>query len=237
MARARGSAVAVGAEWWLPPTDQSSRWFPQGVHVLPDRVLLTSYLHGEDGKNHGSRVTEVDRATGRHRHVPLLGADGAPLRIHAGGIAVLDDRAYVAATRKGLAVLDATTYAFQRWEKPAGDLRYSFCSATPDGRLVVGEYDRHEPGALWCGEPDGSTGRWWTGAPRMQGAVHDGREWWITASRGRLGRGWLLGPRSRRLPAGPEDLAWDPDGRHFWTVTEYAWRRRLLRVPVVERGR
>lgn len=207
--------------------DQRSGWHPQGVHVLPDRVVTTAYLRLPDGSNGGSRLTVLDRATGRWSDHLLTDRDGGPLRIHAGGVAMHEGRLVVAATRRGLAVLDPETYALEGWTKPAGDLRYSFCATTPRGGLVVGEYDRDRPGRLWC------DGRRWQGVPRMQGAVLDGRTWWISASRGRWRRGWLLGPRSQRLPAGPEDLAWDPEGGRVWTVTEYAWRRRVVSVPLV----
>lgn len=198
--------------------DQVSRWYPQGVHATGDVVLATAYRKERDGSNGGTRLTVLDRASLRYGHVDL------GLRIHAGGLAVVGDRAYVAATRRGLAVLELPGLRFLGYEKPAGDLRYSFCSVAADGSLVVGEYDRLRPGRLW------HDGRVWEGAPQMQGAVHDGLRWWISRSNGPWRRGWLLGPRTRRLPAGPEDLALDPDGRTLWTVTEYRGRRCLVAV-------
>ena len=196
--------------------DQVSRWYPQGVHVTEDVVLTTAYRKEADGSNGGSRLTVLDRASLRYGHLDL------GLRIHAGGLAVLGDRAYVAATRRGLAVFSLPSLTFLGYEKPAGDLRYSFCSVAADGGLVVGEYDRRRPGRLWHGD------RVWEGVPQMQGATHDGAHWWISRSNGPWRRGWLLGPRTRRLPAGCEDLALDPDGRTLWTVTEYRGRRLLV---------
>lgn len=196
--------------------DQVSRWYPQGVHVTEDTVFTTAYRKERGGSNGGSRLTVLDRSSLRYGHVDL------GLRIHAGGLAIVGGRVYVAATRRGLAVLDLPGLTFLGYEKPAGDLRYSFCSVATDGGLVVGEYDRRRPGRLW------HDGRVWEGTPQMQGAVHDGTHWWISRSNGPWRRGWLLGPRTRRLPAGPEDLALDPDGRTLWTVTEYAGRRCLV---------
>lgn len=200
----------------LDVCDQVSRWYPQGVHVTEDVVLATAYRKERDGSNGGSRLTVVDRTSLRYGHLDL------GLRIHAGGLAVVGDRAYVAATRRGLAAFSLPGLTFLGYEKPAGDLRYSFCSVAADGGLVVGEYDRRRPGRLW------HDGLLWEGVPQMQGAVHDGSHWWISRSNGPWHRGWLLGPRTRRLPAGPEDLALDPDGRTLWTVTEYRGRRCLV---------
>jgi len=93
----------------------SQRWWPQGIEVLDarDDVLLVSWFAQERrGATQGARITVVDRRDRRrprYHHVLLVEpwSDGSvvrmrPVGIHAGGLALLGDRLYVAATYGGL---------------------------------------------------------------------------------------------------------------------------------------
>ena len=86
-------------------------WWPQGVtnsyrtEVSQDVLLVAWYSKAGEG----SRVTVLDLASRRYRHVllvePTLSADGVPgvrpVRAHAGGIVWQAPYLHVAATRKG----------------------------------------------------------------------------------------------------------------------------------------
>ncbi|WP_372729219.1 hypothetical protein [Nocardioides sp.] len=125
--RAPGSAVEQALAW--DRADRCTRrWWPQGISSSADasphgtagddfvgrRVLVTSWyarpVHedGDDGSR-GARISFVDLATRRYRHVllvtPKLDAEGRlqlnPLRVHAGGIVWWGGHLYVAATARG----------------------------------------------------------------------------------------------------------------------------------------
>jgi hypothetical protein len=133
-------------------------------------------------------------------------------------------------------------------------LRYSFLSLEHGGdqpRLVAGEYrnagagDRLVRIAIDAGggllvDEGGHAGLVDVHEPgvwRMQGAcVVDGR-WFITSSNGDREGGdlWSGEPgtltRHRHvLPAGPEDLAYDPRTRQLWSVCEWPRHRRIFSV-------
>ena len=97
----------------------SQRWWPQGIELLEghgdgrDDVLLVSWFAQERrGATQGARITVVDRhdrRRPRYHHVLLVEPfrDGSvvrmrPVGIHAGGLALVGDRLYVAATYGGL---------------------------------------------------------------------------------------------------------------------------------------
>ena len=169
-----GDAAGRGFAW-EPRDDHDAVWWPQGVACAQaDRVLLVSWyarLRRLDPVP-GARVSVVDRTDPerpRYRHVLLvaprrplrLGRLG-PVRVHAGGIAVVGDLLYVADTFVGVRVfrLDDVLrvprscgheYVLPQWRRlrvprrVGPHLRYSFLSvAAVDGRrsLVVGEYRR-----------------------------------------------------------------------------------------------
>lgn len=114
-----GRQVTWGFRW----DDEDAthqRWWPQGITTSADghddeevagrRVLLASWYSKDlDGQNHGSRISAVDLATLRYRHVLLVvpEVDGdhvrpRPLRVHAGGIVWCGPYLHVAGTRRGL---------------------------------------------------------------------------------------------------------------------------------------
>ncbi|WP_205471303.1 hypothetical protein [Nocardioides sp. SYSU D00038] len=114
---------AVHRAWtWDRHDRRDPRWWPQGVSTSADAddpavagrqlVLVAWYakeLPGDPAGHQGSRVTVLDLASRRYRHVllvvPVL-RDGAvhlePLRVHAGGIAWVGPHLHVAATARGL---------------------------------------------------------------------------------------------------------------------------------------
>ena len=97
----------------------SQRWWPQGIELLDERddVLLVSWFAQERrGATQGARITVVDRRDRRrprYHHVLLVEPfrDGSvvrmrPVSIHAGGLALVGERLYVAATYGGLRRFD-----------------------------------------------------------------------------------------------------------------------------------
>lgn len=105
---------------WDREDRRTTQWWPQGISTSADAsdteavdgrqvFAVTWYAKdlGEGGQ--GSRVTFVDRADQRYRHVllvvPRLARDGSlqvlPLRVHAGGVVWAGDHLHVAATSRG----------------------------------------------------------------------------------------------------------------------------------------
>ena len=168
-----GQAVDWGFRW----DDQDSaspRWWPQGItnsaHVagIDRRLLVTSWYAKDD---RGSRITVVDLASLRYRHVLLALPEPArggmrlrPLTVHAGGLVWAGPHLYVAGTRRGLFtcrtddILEVEpgeeTFGHRfvlpvRFAYDATDdheqMRYSFLSldrSTDVPHLVAGEYGR-----------------------------------------------------------------------------------------------
>ena len=220
-----GAAAGNGFTW--SPHDRDDRgWWPQGVAVLRGgAVLLVSwYAAGRTAVSAGSRLTVVDRrdpARPRYRHVALAApVPGlrrprlAPVRVHAGGIAVVGDVLHVADTVGGLRVFHLDDVL----GTPSGPvlvqhhrlraavrrdlLRWSFVAVADVGgarRLVAGEYRRAGGAPRLVEYPlDPSTGlpaldargRWQPVAvherqpPRMQGVAVHDRTWYLSASSG-----------------------------------------------------
>lgn len=163
LSRVPGSAVEWGLTWeerdGLDPG-----WMPQGLTTSADadaayaerRLLLAAWYRVG---HRASRVSVLDLATLRYRHVELVRPTRKglrPLRVHAGGLSWHGDRLLVAATTDGLgeARLSGIVHHEGRWVLPVTGwlhaeqddeepLRYSFCSVeqTAAGpRLLVGEY-------------------------------------------------------------------------------------------------
>ncbi|GAA3147925.1 hypothetical protein GCM10010466_43660 [Planomonospora alba] len=92
-----------------------SYWYPQGLTCSSDAgtggnvYVVSWYYRPEDGER-GVRLTFLNAATLRYRHVLLVEAradgDIVPIDIHAGGIAWYGDLVYVADTVRGLRVFD-----------------------------------------------------------------------------------------------------------------------------------
>ncbi|WP_262852768.1 hypothetical protein [Mumia quercus] len=111
-----GRAVTRGLGW--EPADASTEhWYPQGVTTSADAadgatdrdLLVVSWYARHRPRRTGSRLTFVDLAAGRYRHVLLVravrtpwGVRARPVPIHAGGIAWYGPYLYVAATRAGI---------------------------------------------------------------------------------------------------------------------------------------
>jgi len=110
--------AAIEGFRWAALDAWSQRWWPQGIELLEehragDNVLLVSWFAQQRrGATQGARITVVDRRDPRrprYHHVLLVepsregdGVGMRPIGIHAGGLAVVGDRLYVAATYGGL---------------------------------------------------------------------------------------------------------------------------------------
>lgn len=157
--RSVAPGLRVRAAWtWDRADRRDPRWWPQGVAVSPDGRHLAVSWYAKAG---GSRLSFLDLAARRYRHVPLLlptaTGDLEPLRIHAGGLAWEGDWLHVAATARGfwsarlddlIRTPDGYVLPVRRpWRaRTEGDdvpLRFSFLAldrAAAAPTLVVGEY-------------------------------------------------------------------------------------------------
>lgn len=170
-----GSAV-TRAYAWEGRDDWDSRWWPQGITWSTDVsasegvIVASAYAKNRVGLTVSSRITVVDLATLRYRHVllvrPLTWRGRAifrPLRIHAGGLVWFGPSyLHVAGARRGIftcrmqdilqvppsrATLGHHYILPMRfaYDAAAGNMRYSFLSldrsVTPP-ELVAGEYGR-----------------------------------------------------------------------------------------------
>ncbi|GAA2901362.1 hypothetical protein GCM10010517_67170 [Streptosporangium fragile] len=105
-------------DWYCFNTgDNTTReWYPQGLSCASDAgidggTFVVSWYHKpSSGQERGVRLTFLDPATLRYRHVLLVRAlpdgDIAPINIHAGGVAWYAGLLYVADTNRGLRVFD-----------------------------------------------------------------------------------------------------------------------------------
>jgi hypothetical protein len=170
-----GSAV-TRAYAWEGRDDWDSRWWPQGITWSTDVstsegvIVGSAYAKNRVGLTLGSRITVVDLASLRYRHVllvrPVLTRGRAtfrPLRIHAGGLVWFGPSyLHVAGARRGIFtcrmqdILDVPPsratlghhYILPvrfAYDAAGGDMRYSFLSldrsVTPP-ELVAGEYGK-----------------------------------------------------------------------------------------------
>ena len=108
---------------WDAEDRRDPRWWPQGISTSADasdtedvegrRLLVVSWyakdLPDEPGGHQGSRLTFLDLARRRYRHVLLVDPvvrDGVlglePLRVHAGGVVWWGPYLHVAATARGV---------------------------------------------------------------------------------------------------------------------------------------
>ena len=181
--RVPAPAAIEGFRWGLLDA-WSLRWWPQGIELLDesDDVLLVSWFAQlRRGTTQGARISVVDRRDRRrprYHHVllvePQRRADGtiamAPVPVHAGGLARVGDRLYVAATFGGLrrfelgdilrvsgrgpfgyrCVLPQSGHERLLGGEGDGRMRFSFVSLERDSsggaeHLVVGEFgpERH----------------------------------------------------------------------------------------------
>ena len=232
---ARRAHGLLGGFRWDAEDSRTEAWYPQGVTASPDgAVVLVSWY--QKGSN-VARLSCVDLATGRYRHVRLTTAALEPVRSHAGGLAWREDLLYVCDTRAGLRVFDLgrilrtpdrgdDRYALPeagRYRPADAALRFSFASVDEAaGALLVGEYvDGAAGGRLvrWPFAPGGLLGReaasgaWVAGHANLQGAVALPDRMLMAESRGARLPGRLhVSPyaetaESRRWAVGGEDLA------------------------------
>ena len=107
---------------WDREDRRTRQWWPQGISTSADasdtedvdgrRIVVTTWYAKDLGEgNHGSRLSFIDLASRRYRHVLLVlphvvdGEPGVgPLTVHAGGLAWHGPWLHVAATAKGLFV-------------------------------------------------------------------------------------------------------------------------------------
>ncbi|MGV9775146.1 hypothetical protein [Streptosporangium sp. NPDC003464] len=111
-------------DWYcFEASDNAVReWYPQGLTCASDAgigagvYVVSWYYKPETGAERGVRLSFLDTATLRYRHVLLVRAradgDIAPINIHAGGIAWYGGLLYVADTTRGMRVFD-TRHIFE----------------------------------------------------------------------------------------------------------------------------
>jgi hypothetical protein len=235
--------LSLHRAWTWERHDRRDRlWWPQGISVADGRALVSWY--STDG---GSRVSALDLAARRYRHVELVRATAngfEPLRTHAGGLAWHGTTLYVAATKAGLWVCDTDDVVrtprgyvlpVRHRLAPADPFRFSFVGVDGEA-LVVGEYDNSTgTRRLGRGPADGPIEVHEAGVRRAQGVAHVDGRWYVTASNGSKGLGTVWsgpvgGLREHRyaLPIGPEDLAYDAATDRLWTVTEHPGKRWIV---------
>jgi hypothetical protein len=134
--------MPAGSRWFCFDADDSGNlerpdaveWIPQGVTAGADAgsgpdALLVSWYDARTAPAKGVRVSFLDPATNRYRHVLLVypTADGSyeivgrpQGGIHAGGIVWHGNRLYVVDTTRGIRVFD-TRQIFDLGSSPAGD--------------------------------------------------------------------------------------------------------------------
>ena len=231
--------------WSWDRRDQLSReWWPQGITWAGSLCLVSWYA-----KSGGSRISVISLTSRRYGHVTLQDPAGAPLLVHAGGIAFVDDWLYVGATARGfwslpLSFLDpaSSTWRASDLHAPAapsgGKLRWSFLD-TSGPLLIGGEYGRGKKSTrlyslpISAGAPTGPVTLLGDGPLGMQGATSSDAGLIASVSHGPWVRGSLHhigGPTTRgALPIGVEDLTRDQSGA-LWTVAEHPARRALVRL-------
>lgn len=132
-AAARKGAAGAGAfgtmrprpvDWYcFDAADNAVRdWYPQGLTCSSDAgtsagtFVVSWYFKPETGAERGVRLSFLDTAALRYRHVLLVRAradgDIAPIDIHAGGVAWYGDLLYVADTSRGMRIFD-TRHIFE----------------------------------------------------------------------------------------------------------------------------
>jgi hypothetical protein len=242
--------LATEAWSWNRRDTGSREWWPQGITWATDSLLLVSWY----AKSVGSRISVVSLSSRRYEHVTLLDPSGAPLLVHAGGIAFVDDWLYVGATALGfwslpLSSLDPSSLTWRAADLHApaapsgGKLRWSFLDH--DGTsLIGGEYGRGKKSTrlyslpVSAGSPAGPVTLLGDGPKGMQGACSTDAGLVASVSHGPWVRGSLhpvSGSGSSvpgALPIGVEDLTRSPDG-DLWTVAEHPWRRAIVRLRAV----
>jgi hypothetical protein len=216
----------AGGFGWDADDASTELWYPQGICAGPaasdgKRVLAVSWARRGDRATRVSLAALDGTAAARYRHVDLVeprrglrGAELAPVRIHAGGIAWHGRHLIVADTLRGLrwfalddmlevqpgraAMPQVGAHYAPRWRSLVGrGARFSFLSATAEGGdpiLVTGEYRDKRPGARvvrWRVPADPATGSveavaaYETDRTNLQGALEVRGHLFLASSRGR----------------------------------------------------
>jgi hypothetical protein len=112
---------------WNSGDENTAKWLPQGITSSADadtsgkwegREAFIVSWHQDDDSN--ARVSFVDRATNKYRHVYLVRPDGesfGSVGVHAGGIVWYQQWLYVVDTSVGVRVFDLGNL----WEVSIGD--------------------------------------------------------------------------------------------------------------------
>ncbi|MFI7537703.1 hypothetical protein [Streptosporangium sp. NPDC049376] len=116
--RAFGTMNPKPVDWYCfdAADNEVTDWYPQGLTCSSDAGLARNafvvswYFKPQSAPERGIRLSFLDPATLRYRHVLLVVADTAggisPINIHAGGVAWYGDLLYVADTERGMRVFD-----------------------------------------------------------------------------------------------------------------------------------
>lgn len=135
-----GCGAPKGGFCWNAGDTNTSKWVPQGI-THGDSGWLASWHSGKNEPKQ-SRVTLVDNARQKYRHVVLADpgkgphADFEPVPAHAGGIAQVGHYLYVADSGKGVRVFDLNHV----WKADGGK---------SDGRYTLKNGKIHAAGYAW----------------------------------------------------------------------------------------
>jgi hypothetical protein len=227
--------MPAGSRWYCFDTADSGdlqrpdavEWIPQGVTSSADagggrESLLVSWYDTRTAPAKGVRVSFLDAATNRYRHVLLVypTADGSyeivgrpQGGIHAGGIVWHGHRLYVVDTTRGIRVFDMRQI-FDLARSPAGDTSDASRIGRQGGTYHGFGYRYVMPQVgAWVNaagpDDDGDFACEATGAPKFSSIALDPAEQRLVTSE--YCRSGAFG-RVARWPVGAEDLVPGPDG-------------------------